>query len=87
MPNAEQFRRWLEQVLELLQMRASPFATNAGVPVNAARKFLKGDQRDLRMDTASLLFKYAHEEAKARNVVLPQMEIGAAENCGGCGSA
>lgn len=70
-PDAEQFRVWLKDAIARVGVRPSRLAQDAGVAVNSGSKFLSGDQRDLRLETASRLFAQMHLLAVRKGVKLP----------------
>lgn len=70
-PDAEAFRKWLEASLRRLEVSAHSLGKKAGVPKNAARKFIAREHTDLRLNTANALIIGVHIEAKKRGIELP----------------
>lgn len=73
-PDTEPFRHWLTKVLPLIGTNAHRLAKDAGVAVNSCQKFLKKEQDDLRLATASRLYLEAMRQAKSRGVILPELD-------------
>lgn len=72
-PNATAFRGWLENSLDILGLRAHRLCEISGVGKNAARKFLTGEQADLRLNTASALVEAMQSQADAKGIELPPL--------------
>ncbi len=73
-PDANRFRSWLIAAMDALDVKEYPLAVRAGVPVNAVSKFVKGLQHDLRLDTASKIYKRCEREAGEKGVLLPKLD-------------
>ena len=73
LPNAEQFRCWVKEVLAILGIRAHRLGEISGVGKNSARKFVTGEQYDLRLNTARMLVSGARQIAKDDGKALPPL--------------
>ena len=78
-PDAAEFRGWLASSLDMLGLRAHRLGEISGVGKNAARKFLTGEQADLRLNTASALVRAARKQAVQKGVDLPPLPLSASE--------
>lgn len=76
-PDAEQFRKWLQEALQVLDVTAHRLGELSGANKNAARKFLSRENADMRLATASKLVKGAKVMAAQNGVSLPDLPRGA----------
>lgn len=74
-PDADEFRKWVEGVLVVLEMRAYPLSVHCGVPVNSVKKFISGSQRSINLDTAKTIVDGCIRLASERGKVLPPLPI------------
>lgn len=72
-PDSEQFRAWLIVALPLISSNAYRIAKDAGVAVNACRKFICGEQGDIRLTTAEKVHTEIKRQATAMGVTLPEI--------------
>lgn len=73
LPDAQSFRGWLLQVMDILGVSPHRLSDVSGASKNAVRKFVSGDQADLRMNTASLIVHGAGLIASEQGKSLPAM--------------
>ncbi|WP_057465649.1 hypothetical protein [Pseudovibrio sp. POLY-S9] len=74
-PKPAAFRKWVVEVKDVLNLSSYIWSVKAGVAQNALSKFIKGDQLDLRLETASALVEYAKKAAHDKGVVLPPIPV------------
>ena len=72
-PRPAVFREWVIKVKEVLGISSYVWSIEAGIAQNGLSKFIAGKQRDLRLETASMLVAYARKLAKEKGVELPSL--------------
>ncbi|KZK99166.1 hypothetical protein [Pseudovibrio sp. Ad26] len=77
-PKPAGFRVWVIRVTELLELSPYQWSVGSGIGQNALSKFINGKQRDLRLETASLLVEHAQGIAQERGITLPALPAGIA---------
>jgi hypothetical protein len=78
LPNAEQFRDWIVDVLCVLKVKAHRLGEVSGIGPNSARKFVTGEQYDVRLNTAHMLVAGAQKLAEEAGTELPPIPSGIA---------
>ncbi|MGH0001322.1 hypothetical protein ACQU0X_14690 [Pseudovibrio ascidiaceicola] len=75
-PKPADFRVWVIQVTELLELSPYQWSVGSGIGQNALSKFINEKQRDLRLETASLLVAHARTVAVVQGKTLPALPTG-----------
>jgi len=75
-PDAEEFRSWLIEVLDVLGIAAFRLASESGAAANSVSKFVGRDQLDIRMNTAKRLVEGSRKLAISMGKTLPPLPGG-----------
>lgn len=72
-PKTTDFRKWVRLVSRELKMSPYQWSLGAGISQNTLSKFINHTQKDLRLETAALLFEHASSVAREQGQDLPSL--------------